>query len=277
MKTGITTLFFVVVALGFSCKTSKKALHDQSGTETLPYSVSKISTDTLFNSIQSIHLLFIPNKYLKDYRIELGYTDPQLKKTSQIALDNNAIAAINGGFFDVKNGGSVHYLEKGDRTISRTRKPGSEWSKPDSLANAALVWDKKGNLEIQPATGDRIYENSKKESAVLVSGPMLVQNSQPVRILNTAFNHTRHPRTCLCQTADSQVFIVIDGRSKTAQGMSLLETQKFLLGLGCIDALNLDGGGSSTLWTKEKGILNHPSDLIGERLVANAILLVKKQ
>ncbi len=57
--------------------------------------------------------------------------------------------------------------------------------------------------------------------------------------------------------------------------MSLIETQKYLLNLGCIDAINLDGGGSSTMWIKNKGIINTPSDKNGERVVSNALLLIK--
>jgi exopolysaccharide biosynthesis protein len=53
------------------------------------------------------------------------------------------------------------------------------------------------------------------------------------------------------------------------------ELQKYMDDLGCIDAINLDGGGSTTMWTKEKGIVNNPSDKSGERPVANALLILK--
>lgn len=55
--------------------------------------------------------------------------------------------------------------------------------------------------------------------------------------------------------------------------MNLFETQKYLLNLGCIDAINLDGGGSTTMWTKDKGVINIPSDNNGERPVANILFL----
>jgi exopolysaccharide biosynthesis protein len=57
--------------------------------------------------------------------------------------------------------------------------------------------------------------------------------------------------------------------------MSLPEVQSFLQDLGCIDAINLDGGGSTTLWINGKGVVNFPSDSTGERPVANAILILK--
>jgi len=59
--------------------------------------------------------------------------------------------------------------------------------------------------------------------------------------------------------------------------MSLFEAQKYLLSLGCIGAINLDGGGSSTMWTKKKGIINTPSDKNDEREVSNALLLIENK
>jgi len=58
--------------------------------------------------------------------------------------------------------------------------------------------------------------------------------------------------------------------------MNLKEAQNFLLAIGCVDAINLDGGGSTTLWIKGEGIINNPSDLFGERPVSNAILIMMK-
>ncbi len=58
--------------------------------------------------------------------------------------------------------------------------------------------------------------------------------------------------------------------------MSLIEAQQFLQDIGCVDAINLDGGGSTTMWTKEKGVVNFPSDKSGERSVSNALLIMNK-
>jgi exopolysaccharide biosynthesis protein len=71
------------------------------------------------------------------------------------------------------------------------------------------------------------------------------------------------------------MFITIDGRSKQAKGMCLYELQKYLSDLGCTDAINLDGGGSTTMWTINKGVVNSPSDKSGERPVANALIILK--
>ena len=55
--------------------------------------------------------------------------------------------------------------------------------------------------------------------------------------------------------------------------MNLLELQSFLIAQKCQRAINLDGGGSTTMWIKEKGVVNYPSDIFGERKVANAFLI----
>jgi exopolysaccharide biosynthesis protein len=49
--------------------------------------------------------------------------------------------------------------------------------------------------------------------------------------------------------------------------------QEFLVSQNCIEAINLDGGGSTTMWLQDKGIVNYPSDKTGERKVANAFII----
>lgn len=54
---------------------------------------------------------------------------------------------------------------------------------------------------------------------------------------------------------------VIDGRFKgQGDGATIAETAYIARQLGLTEALNLDGGGSSTLWTAQEGVLNHPYD-----------------
>ncbi|RMD98315.1 MAG: phosphodiester glycosidase family protein, partial [Calditrichaeota bacterium] len=65
-----------------------------------------------------------------------------------------------------------------------------------------------------------------------------------------------------------------DGRQEGySAGMSLFELAEFMRGLGCTEAINLDGGGSTTLVVASR-VVNRPSDKTGERPVANALLLV---
>lgn len=91
------------------------------------------------------------------------------------------------------------------------------------------------------------------------------------------FSQVRHPRTAVGFSADSsKIFLVtVDGRQSESDGMTLYELADFMISLGCAQALNLDGGGSTTMVVRGK-VVNHPSDAVGERPVANALLLISK-
>ena len=237
---------------------------------------NQIKTDSLFDSKQIISLLTLDKNSFDRYRIQFSYSNSDLRTTSSFGKSKNAVAAINGGFFNMDNGESVTYFEINDTVISRTRPAELKWGITDSIINGAIVVTNDFKIIIQPANSDQFYERSKQEAAVLVSGPLLLFNSEIMELPNMKFVNNRHPRTCLCKTKESVVLITIDGRNKEAEGMSLIEVQKFLLNMGCIDAINLDGGGSTTLWTKDKGIVNFPSDKSGERPVSNALLIIDK-
>ena len=187
------------------------------------------------------------------------------------------MVAINGGFFDVEKGGSVAYLEFDGKIVAMNKNSKEKWAKSDSLLNGAVVIDKEGNLKIERAKPADFYEQSKLEKAVMVAGPILLVGGKIIQLGNSDFVKKRHPRSCLCETSDQSIlFIAIDGRSLTANGMNLDELQRFLIKLKCKDAINLDGGGSTTLWINdgtEKGIVNHPSDKAGERPVSNIIYI----
>lgn len=92
---------------------------------------------------------------------------------------------------------------------------------------------------------------------------------------SAGFPGERHPRTVLASN-DTHVFLVaIDGRSTASVGMTFTEMADFLIGtLGATDAVNLDGGGSTTMIV-EGQLKNVPSDG-PQRPVANAVLLVRE-
>lgn len=90
----------------------------------------------------------------------------------------------------------------------------------------------------------------------------------------------RHPRTCVGIKADgSVVFFTVDGRQFESDmyGMSYAELSCALLYYGCVEAYNLDGGGSTTMIIRNEyndfDVLNSPSDG-SERSDSNALLVV---
>lgn len=93
-----------------------------------------------------------------------------------------------------------------------------------------------------------------------------------------AFVETRHPRTAVAKFKDGKFLMVtVDGRQPNVSvGMNLNELAAFLLELGAVDAMNLDGGGSTTMFLGSK-VVNKPSDKEGERRVSDAILVFPRK
>lgn len=108
---------------------------------------------------------------------------------------------------------------------------------------------------------------------VMGGGPVLLQEGRSVLAPGpNSFADTRHPRTALGRTPDGSLWlVVVDGRQKMSVGASLAELTEIMRRWGCTDAINLDGGGSSTM--NLLGLtLNRPSAGT-ERPVANGVLL----
>lgn len=112
----------------------------------------------------------------------------------------------------------------------------------------------------------------KKIKQVIGGGPLLLkagENVLPKRPIE--FNDIRNPRTAMGRTADGNLwFVVVDGRQAMSVGVNMADLAEIMRRWGCVDAMNLDGGGSSTV--NLFGLtLNRPSGGI-ERAVANGVL-----
>jgi hypothetical protein len=104
---------------------------------------------------------------------------------------------------------------------------------------------------------------------VMGGGPMLMRNGKVLP--RPVENDPRHPRTMVGVDREGTVwYVIVDGRQPMSAGTNMLETAQVMERLGCMDAINLDGGGSSTLNLLGM-VVNRPSGGI-ERLIANAIL-----
>jgi hypothetical protein len=86
--------------------------------------------------------------------------------------------------------------------------------------------------------------------------------------------HKRNPRTLAgVDAAGRTVLVTADGRSTDSLGLSIGESAEVARSLGLRDAVNLDGGGSTTM-VAEGAVLNSPSDATGERPVGDALLVL---
>lgn len=237
----------------------------------------------VFNSNQYFCIVEIP----KGTGAHLAFVaDTHLTKVSDFAIRSHALAAINGSYFNMQSGEPICYLringkEWGQNTPGRTDTVNRKYYQ---YATLRLLRNGKPRLLVPDSI--RNAETALRDSNVMTAGPMLLyQGTEVKQKLNRRFVTDRHNRTALGIKPDGTVLLVVaDGRAKReAEGLSLPELAKVMQWLGCRDAVNLDGGGSSTMYVKDKGldgIVNHPSDNgcfdpQGQRPVSNAIVVVK--
>jgi Phosphodiester glycosidase len=90
-----------------------------------------------------------------------------------------------------------------------------------------------------------------------------------------SFTHARHPRTLAGVRSDGRILLVtVDGRRPAySAGVTAPEAARVMRALGARDALNLDGGGSTTMTVRGR-VVNRPSDAGGERPVADGLFVV---
>ncbi|HVG42306.1 MAG TPA: phosphodiester glycosidase family protein [Chitinophagaceae bacterium] len=133
-----------------------------------------------------------------------------------------------------------------------------------------------------PSLEKRRRTQTKKWQTAVGGGPVLVQNGE-IRITNNEemkFSGKaildKHPRTAMGYTAENKLIIlVIEGRNPKASGADLIQEAQILKDLGCVEALNLDGGGSSCLLINGKETI-YPSDKGIQRPVP-AVFIIKNK
>lgn len=112
---------------------------------------------------------------------------------------------------------------------------------------------------------------------IISGGPYLVKDSKvfvDVAEQKLGAIGGRNPRTAVGYTADNNLIIVtVDGREKASVGMTLYELANFMKSIGCYNAMNLDGGGSTVLYVNGR-VVNHPQ-VQGGIALSNALTLNK--
>jgi len=212
-------------------------------------------------------------------RVKVGYSSKlgtEGELTSDIARDNNAIAAINGGGFIDGVAGSKWtgtganpagvIISKGKILYNGMR---SENEKRETVALT-----KSGKLLVGHYS---IKEMKKNLVAEAVSfGPALIVNG--LKTINTGDGGWGiAPRTCIGQRKDGAILLlVIDGRQISSLGATLREAQDVLYGYDAYNATNLDGGSSSTLFYNDE-VINKPCDSLGERTVPSIIYVESRK
>ncbi len=159
-----------------------------------------------------------------------------------------------------------------------------------AISTSALEIPENGFVVVGPASQlDKIADEKKVELEILTTpewkdvkhiiggGPYLVKNGQVyVDLAEQKLGSIggRNPRSAIGYTADNNLIIVaVDGREESSVGLTLFELANFMKSIGCVSAMNLDGGGSTVLYVKGK-IVNSPK-VKGGIALSNAITLNK--
>ncbi|HEY6136922.1 MAG TPA: phosphodiester glycosidase family protein [Thermoanaerobaculia bacterium] len=193
-------------------------------------------------------------------------TDKGLK-VSDYAKKVNAIAAVNGDYFD------DHF-----NPVGLTIGPCGPWTNTKDMKREVVlqIANQRVMLHKRTEIGD---EPDDPVDAAISGWPYIVAECKalgPTELPGSdAFTRAPHPRTALGISNDGSLlyFVVADGRRTGIPGLTLAELASFMADkLGVCSAMNLDGGGSTAMWVGDK-IVNRPSDGV-ERGVGDHIAVI---
>ncbi len=192
--------------------------------------------------------------------------------TSQIARNYKGVAAINGGgFMDqgwIGTGGKPmgFIIHNGEVVYNQLE---SETIEQDTVA-----FTKEGMLIVGKHSIEKLKEYGVREGVSF--GPPLIVNGKPT-IQKGDGGWGIAPRTAIGQRRTGEVLmLVIDGRNIQSFGATLKDVQDILLSFGAVNAANLDGGSSTTMYFNGR-VINKPSDKLGERAVPTAFVVKSEE
>lgn len=189
------------------------------------------------------------------------------EKTSEIALELDAILAINGDYYGFRDDGYVMrhgYLYRETAT---------------SNGNQDLVLYSDGTMEIieeSEISAQELQEHGALE--IFSFGPGLISNGSIIVDETSKVDHENksNPRTAIAMVEPNHyIFMVSDGRTRKSEGLTIEEMAIILNSYGCEVAYNLDGGGSSTMVFMGE-IINIPTSngrTIKERSVSDIVYI----
>lgn len=212
-------------------------------------------------------------------RLKVGYSNKLGKEgelTSDIAKDNNAIAAINGGAFTDKVSESLQTGVGANPAgvIMSNGKIVYDGMNNENQKRAAVAFTKSGKLLVGAYSIKEMKSFGVTEAVSF--GPAMIVNGEKT-ITKGDGGWGIAPRTCIAQRKDGAILLlVIDGRELKSIGATLREAQDVLYEYGAYNATNLDGGSSSTLFYDDE-VINNPCGKSGERTVPSIIYVEKRK
>ena len=250
------------------------------------YTVKRVK---LFNSAQTISVIKYSPKHFKTIIAQ----PEKLTRLSATAKVNGGDFGVNAGYWDVRIDQPSTFLKLNNEHIAVT----ADFEK-ERVDGLVCVGKKKVVLDYCKAGEEKAYD--KKYKNILAAGPVLIDEGKSIdhdaytkgmvdnaggKPVGAFYTYTqRHPRTAIGTDKQGNVYlVVVDGRSKgNAEGVTISELTKVCEWLGMRDAINLDGGGSSSMWTAEEGTVSYPCrnkkfDHAGERRVSSCVVVNSKK
>ena len=220
---------------------------------------------------------------------------------TQFSKNKKARVVVNGGYFLIDKTPTEHVglLYVNNRTVAPATKSVLRNNKRYFTARGALGFLDDGGIDIawvtsrndslfnfsepvknQPEEPVDSFDFSKAETwevdDAIHAGPVLMHDGK-IRVTSNEevfFGSTIpdiHPRTAAgYRTSGELVLLVVDGRQVDSRGVDLQELAILMRDLGCVEAINLDGGGSSAMVVDGK-LLNRPAGTTSQREVMSAI------
>jgi len=215
---------------------------------------SRLRTSDLWGSAQTVNVLRVDPATVSDLEPARHDGCATVADTGE-AL--GALAGVNAGFFDTGTGDCPALdLIKANGVLINTnqiddpqRSMGWNEGEAPSFAwiAAGVDWP-----EVENAVGGH--------PSLVIDGAVDVEPDT-----GTSFYTSRHPRTAAALDGTGRLLLVtVDGRTDAGDGMTTDELAGFLIDeLGAVEAINFDGGGSTTMWVDDcwvNGVVNSPSD-----------------
>lgn len=212
--------------------------------------------------------IFVTRVDLTNDSIEVISTPAAYRGTTvrDFAQKTKAIVAINGDYFD------THFNPRGLMI-----NPCDQWAgAKDNPLHESVVAVAKNHAAITPQAAFAVTN----DVTTAISGwPLLVKSCTPLSAKelpgSDVFTRSPQPRTAVGLTRDgaTMYFVVADGRRTGIPGLTLADLADFMADeLNVCSAVNLDGGGSSTMWVSDK-VVNRPADGV-ERKVGDHLAVV---
>jgi len=208
-------------------------------------------------------------------RVKVGVTSKLGKEgetVSQIAENNDAVAAINGGYFTDAQGAQEWTQNGGTPTGYLMSQGKEEWNSIVGNAKSPIVAiTSEGKMLIGKFTVAELKE--KKVTDAMTYVDTLVSGGNAVHISEN--EQSSSPRTMIGQRKEDGaiIFVVLDSKNPiTRKAATLTDAQEVMIKLGCWNAVNLDGGKSATMYLNGE-VINNPSNALGERSIASGFIV----